>query len=412
MIADLNKIFSRTRKLACPIAATALAMFIVGPANASAAHLYMRSSDQIPSTGLPNPTVGSLGFSDAIAGDVAIVGEPGVNDGTGAVVMYHRSGQSWSQTATFNDPRNQTLDEYGWSVAITSSSAGTYAAVGASSGNANYNIVYVYVLANGKWSQQAMLPDPGGSGSDNFGDSVAISANKLIVGSPCVDNENGRAFVYLRFNQSWTLEASIPNPLSTPKTWFGQSVSISGSNIMIGAVDKAYIYTENAKRHWLRTKSFTNPGSAKDNFGWDVALSGTTAAVGAPGGVPNTVVASPLSAGSTYVFTLRHGKWSLQSKISSPSHIKGNQFGYSISLAGDSLLIGMPLSGKIKCGSAYEYRRSGTKWQSQAPIPDKQCNGSGGSQFGFAVAQSGNQGVFGAPYCNSLKGNVYLMKVP
>jgi FG-GAP repeat len=438
MITGVSNASVCVRRLACNpigktsilpvIAVIAILTWATGPANASAVpsmgtgvNMTLRQApvgsnfaiqnppNPVPATGLPNPTVGSLGYSVAISGEVAIVGAPGVSNGTGAVFLYRHVGRSWPLQAEFTDPRNQTLDEFGWSVAIASSSAGTYAAVGASAGNGNVNIVYIYQLLHGKWRQQTALQDPGASDLDNFGDSVAITPNTLVVGAPCVGNERGKFYVWLRFGERWVPEAVESNPANKPRQWFGASVSISGNNILVGAVDSAYIYSGAPRHHWHRTATLRNPGSAKDYFGWDVALSGATAAIGAPGGIPSMVITSPLSAGATYVYMLRGNTWSLRGKLTPPRGASGDQFGYSVALAGNSMLIGMPLYGSTGCGKAYEFELSDKKWLPSRQIRNPHCNGK--TEFGFAVAQSGSSGALGAPNCNSLHGAVYLRKV-
>jgi len=301
------------------------------------------------------------------------------------------------------------MDEFGWSVAVTSSSQGTYAAIGASDNNSGFDVVYVYVLSHGKWRRQAALPDPGQSGSDNFGVAVAITSTMLVVGAPCVNNEDGKFYVYLRFDQGWILAGGALNPANQPHTWFGQSLSVSGKNILVGEVDKAYMFTETPRQTLRRTATIQNPSSAADNFGWEVALSGSTAVVTAPGGVSETIISSPLSAGEVYVYKPKGRTWSLRQKVRVPAGAKGDQFGYSVSLESNFMLIGMPLYGSAGCGTAFEFAFSGSRWSARTQIKNQQC--SKNAQFGFAVAKSGKSGVFGAPNSHARKGAAYLRKV-
>ncbi len=362
-----------------------------------------------PAIGLPPPTVGSIGFSVAVSGEFAIIGEPGLNNGAGAVLLYEHSGGSWHLQATVVDPRATSMDEFGWSVAISSSSAGSYAAVGATDANSTPDVVYVYVFAGGKWKLQAALPDPGASTQDNFGNAVAINSSTLVVGAMCVDKEQGKFYVYERFDQGWTLQASVSDPANSPKDWFGESLSVSGNNVLVGARDTAYVFSKTIKNHWHRTAIIRNPGSAKDSFGWDVALSDATAAIGAPGGVADTIIPGPLSSGATYMFALRGKTWWLRAKLRAPAGTAGDQFGYSVALDGRIMMIGMPLYGKTGCGRAFEFKFSGTKWVPRAQISDKQCNSK--AELGFAVAAAGSSDAIGIPYCNALHGAVYLRKV-
>jgi hypothetical protein len=381
----------------------------LGDAPESLQQAFRRATFFRPDLGLPPPTVGARGYSVAVSGDDAIIGAPGVNNGAGEVLIFGYSGGRWKLQATFGDPRNMSLDEYGWSVAISDSPEGVYAAVGAEDENSDPDVVYVYDLAHGAWQQQMTLPDPRASNQDGFGDAVAISGSTLVVGSMCINNESGQIYIYERFAQSWDLVASDTNPSGMPNEWFGESVSMSGGNFIVGASGEVYQFTENSKHHWRRAATITNPGSAKDNFGWAVSLSGTTAAIGAPGGIPGSPVPSPFSAGITYVFTLQSKIWSLRGKVRPPAGSKGDQFGYSVATTGSTVLVGMPLYGAAHCGRAFSFKHVGTHWHLQAPFYNKGCTGN--SEYGFAVGLSGASGAFGAPFCNSQRGASYLLKI-
>lgn len=359
---------------------------------------------------LLDPTVATLGYSVAIANGVAVVGAPGTNNGAGAVFFYSLSKGSWKYQETIKDPRGQAMDEFGWSVAVTSSSNGTYAAVGATDNNSSFDFVYVYKLLSGKWRQQVALPDPGASSQDNFGSSVAISGTTLVVGASCVDTHTGEFWIYEHFTQSWVLKAHELDPANKQDDFFGQSLSVSGNRILAGATDKAYVFTETPRHRWYRTSNIRNPGIAEDNFGLVAALSGTTAVIGAPGGVAGAIISSPLSAGASYVYTLRDKKWSLAKKLKAPRGVQGDQFGYSLALVGNVMLIGMPLEGKTGCGRAFVFKAVRGKWLLQAQILNPHSTSH--DEFGFSVAESGSTAVYGAPYANALRGAVHFKKLP
>jgi FG-GAP repeat len=382
---------------------------MAAPASASYTAPEMPAAGEVPHSP-SDPTVANLGYSSAISGNYAIVGAPGVNNGAGAVNMYTLSGSTWLLQATIPDPRATSLDEFGWSVAISSTSAGSYAAVGATDDNSSYDFVYVYTLSGGKWTQEAALPDPGTSNQDNFGSSVAISSTTLVVGASCVNNHSGKLLIYQKIHQIWTLQTSESDPAARSDDFFGQSLAISRNQILAGATDMAYVFTETPKHRWYRTGTIPNPGSAKDNFAFNLALSGTTALIGAPGGVSATNISSPLTSGASYVFILKEKNWLLISKLKPPVGSTGYQFGFSVAIAGNSLLVGMPLYGESKCGRAFVYASSNQKWHLVTHVAEKRCNPN--DEFGYSVGEAKASGAFGAPFANALQGAVLLRKVP
>ncbi|MDP6297771.1 MAG: FG-GAP repeat protein, partial [Candidatus Marinimicrobia bacterium] len=97
---------------------------------------------------------------------------------------------------------------------------------------------------NTTWTQQQRLvhPDPGlttgGGSSDYFGNSVSISGNYIIVGTPN-DNEDanqaGAAYIFTRSNTSWSSPEQIVASDAAASDQFGNSVAIDGDYAIVGA---------------------------------------------------------------------------------------------------------------------------------------------------------------------------------
>ena len=155
----------------------------------------------------------------------------------------------------------------------------------------------------------------------------------------------------------------------------------------------------------------SNTGSG-DVFGWSLALSGDTLAVGAPGeasinGNPNDDSA-PFT-GAVYVFTRNGAVWSQQAYIKASNAGEADQFGWSLALSGDILAVGAPREdsgatgvggdqgddGLPDSGAVYLFIRSGTVWSQQDYI--KAAVTDSGDFFGYSVALSGDTLAAGAP---------------
>jgi hypothetical protein len=137
-------------------------------------------------------------------------------------------------------------------------------------------------------------------------------------------------------------------------------------------------------------------GAADDGLGVSVALSGDTMVIGAPYATADGHVGQ----GAVYVFTHSGGVWTQQAELTSSDAAAYDHFGYSVAISGNTVAVGAPtasLNGHFKQGEAYVFTGSGSVWTQQAKLtaPD----GAADSQMGYAVAVSGDTVVTGAPGC-------------
>jgi hypothetical protein len=196
---------------------------------------------------------------------------------------------------------------------------------------------------------------------------------------------------------------------------FGYSISKDGDYVIIGApFDKhngvfsgaAYIFTH-IDTNWVQqAKLIPFDGEKNDRFGYSVSISGNTVLIGAHRDDDN----GP-SSGSAYVFTRTGTDWTLQEKLY-PSD--GNQldfFGKSVSLYEDTALIGAygdDDNGDFS-GSAYIFKRYDNNWTQLAKLVP--FDGEAGDLFGRSVFLNGSTAVIGAPEDDDLGynfGSVYI----
>ena len=197
-----------------------------------------------------------FGYSVAIDGDYAVVGAHQKNDvdgqqHDGAAYVFHRGADgNWTQQQRLIAENTETIRwlRFGTSVDID----GDYVVVGANNpwsggGSTNFfnGAAYVYVRNNTTWTQQQRLvhPDPklttenAGGGSDQFGSTVSISGNYIIVGTPGDQeeaNQAGAAYIFTRSNTSWSSPEQIVASDVAASDGFGNSVSISGDYAIVG----------------------------------------------------------------------------------------------------------------------------------------------------------------------------------
>lgn len=179
-----------------------------------------------------------FGFSVSIHGDYAIVGanldDVGTNSNQGSAYVFVRSGINWTQQAKLTASDGTANDLFGCSVSI----CGDYCIVGAR--NDDFGSAYVFIRSGTSWTQQVRLTASDGSLGDNFGVYVSISGDYAIVGAYFDDIESnqdqGSAYVFIRSGTTWTQEAILTASDGSLSDNFGISVSINGDYVIVGSI--------------------------------------------------------------------------------------------------------------------------------------------------------------------------------
>tara|TARA_R110000782_G_scaffold101029_6_gene187481 strand:- start:888 stop:2252 length:1365 start_codon:yes stop_codon:yes gene_type:complete len=299
-------------------------------------------------------TAGDLfGQSVAISGTVAIVGAARDDDnghGSGSAYLYD-----------FSDPDNiiETKltasdgvggEGFGFSVAIS----GTIAIVGAPFDNDNGDesgSAYVYDFTDPDNIIETKLISPDGlAENDNFGFSVAISETTVIVGSPRGGHSlTAYAGLAHRFRITSTgisggLRLAASDPSGNAR--FGHSVAISGSTALVGASgdgvtggDPGSVYLFGGATQVAKLTA--SDGRAYDHFGWSVAIDGTTAIVGAR---------AETRPGSAYLYDVSNPSDIIETKLAASGIY---DFGQAVAISGTTALVGS--HGFPATGSAYRY---------------------------------------------------------
>ena len=192
------------------------------------------------------------GFGASVAsnyGDVAI-GAP-LENGTGAVYLYDGVTTANETISTyaygqlihvFADPNPSPGDEFGASLAVVGNEL-VVGAPGSSLSGPGDGVVYVFDANDesttfGNLLATLTIPDPGSSNDAQFGAAVGATDTNILVGAP--GNNGGTGEVY-EFEGDTTqanfggLLLDIPNPDSQPASGFGAAVAGIGNNVIVGA---------------------------------------------------------------------------------------------------------------------------------------------------------------------------------
>lgn len=360
----------------------------------------------------------AFGASAAINGDTLVVGAyfktVGGNFGQGAAYVFTRKGTSWSQQQKLTAPDGAMLDNFGVSVGI--GTGGNTVLIGANSddigGNPDQGSAYIFTRFGSSWSQQQKLFDPNGGAEDFFGLSVAMDQDLAIVGALYDSNGtiaySGSATVYRRWGDEWAAQPKLTPPDNFSNGQFGFSVAISGQFMMVGTpvppgnnIGAAYFARVLGPSWSQEARRPAADGSAQDLLGYSMAISGDTVVAGAP----LDTVSGISGAGSAYVFIRSGSSWNQQAKLVANDPAADTMFGCAVSISGDTAAIGACRHDGQR-GAVYVFVRSGGAWTQQQKL--MASDAAAMDLLGTSVSVNGNTLVAGAPGDESSRGAAYV----
>ena len=367
------------------------------------------------------------------------------------------------QTAYLKASNTNAGDRFGAAVAVS----GNTVVVGANTEDSNATGVdgdqsdnsainsgaaYVFVRTGSTWSQQAYLKASNTEAADQFGFSVAVSGDIVVVGARVEgssatgvngdqsDNSavnSGAAYVFVRTGSTWIQQAYLKASNTDANDNFGEPVVVSGDTVVVGADGEdssatgidgdqsnnnainsgaAYVFVR-AGSTWIQQAYLkASNASISDTFAESVAVSGDTVIVGATAEDSNATGVdgdqsdnSAINSGAAYVFVRTGSTWSQQAYLKASNTEGGDFFGESVAVSGDTAVVGairedseaagvngnQANNGTSSSGAAYAFVRTGSTWSQQAYL--KASNPGAEDLFGFTVAVSGDAVVVGSP---------------
>lgn len=274
----------------------------------------------------------AFGSSVAVYGDTILVGAHMDDALRGSAYVFTRSGESWTQQQKLVPATASGSDHVGISVALYQDTAllGTWA-----------ESAYVYVRDGAVWTQQAVLADPHGASGDFFGVSVGLYRDTALVGAQYDDGQRGSACVFARTGTAWGFQQKLTASDADPSDWFGGHVALYRDTAIVASVGDddngnlagaAYVFERSGPTWAERVKLLPVDGVAGDNFGMSVSISGDTAVIGASGAGSNR--------GVVYLYTQAGGVWTNSGKLQPSDAAASDYYGSAADLCGGRFVVG------------------------------------------------------------------------
>lgn len=355
-------------------------------------------------------------YTVAASGDTVVVGAYGDDDNgadSGAAYVFTRSGTTWSQQAKLTATDGAADDWFGRAVAISGDTV-VVGAVGDDDNGGSSGSAYVFVKPVGGWNnmtETAKLTAADGATGDNFGLSVAVSGDMVVVGAYLDDDngiDSGSAYVFVMPVAGWstmTQTAKLTSADGAAGDDFGRdSIAISGDTVVVGAIGdddngsesgSAYVFVKplSGWNNMTQTAKLTaSDGAPEDFFGRAVSVSDDTVVVGAYGDDDNGA-----GSGSAYVFVKPVSGWSnmtQSAKLTADDGAAGDEFGrYAVGISGDTVVVGSYRDDDngADSGSVYLFIKPVGGWSNMTQTAKlTAADGAASDTFGTSVAVSGD----------------------
>jgi len=350
----------------------------------------------------------SFGDAVALSGDVALIGAPWSDagferSGSAYVYRYDLGSGTWVTEAKLIASDAERSRLFGWSVAVEGDRA-----MVSSPGGSGAVYEFRYDAVSGTWNEENKLVPSDIQPLDFFGRHIALDGDLLLVGE---DGPGFKGAAYLfRYDSgsgTWNEEQKLLASDGQPDDSFGFSVDICDSVALIGAMSSddwgfhsgsAYVFRyDSGSATWKEEqKLLASDGAYYDQFGWSVAMSADLLLIGA-----NRADYTGEESGAVYAiqYDSGSGTWIEKQKFVAADTGTDDFFGSSVALSGDLALIGAKysLNGAGRTGEAYKFRYDpgSETWKEEAKLST--LDGLDGDEFGQAVAISGDTFLIGAP---------------
>ncbi len=350
-----------------------------------------------------------LGHAVAVSGNRIVVGAPrdGSNNSGAAVIFEQNQGgtNNWGFVKKITATDAAADDRFGSSVGFSGDTLVVGAELG-DAGVANTGAAYVFARNQGgtnNWGQVTKLTASNAAANDAFGRAVAIDGDTIAVGAPLGDDtvaDVGAVYLFERNSGGANAWGEVRRTTAadagagTTLREFAAVLALDGDTLLVGAplddetatdAGAAFLFERDlggADNWGQRLKLLNAAGGAGDELGYGVAIADDTVVLGSP---------NAGGGGTTYVFERDRGganAWGELTSVTAPDGAADDAFGRAVAVAGSQIAVGAPLDddGGANAGSVYGFQM----------VPDVSVGVSpaavsedGGANFAFTFTRTG-----------------------
>ncbi len=297
-----------------------------------------------------------FGIGVAVDGDRIVVGASGAvllgspGSFAGAAYVFEKIAESWVETARLTAPDPVAGAFFGYGVTVAGDEIGVGAFADDERGPWSGS-VYVFRRVGGGWLLNQKVTASNAEPYSHFGETLDLDGDVLVVGAHIANGAaqfSGSAYVFERAGETWVETAWLIQSDGDVEDRFGQWVAASGSRVLIGArldddlgenAGAAYVFEKQPAGAWLETaKLHATNGHAWDVFGLRVDLEGDVAVIGGPAGSIN----GSTGAGVVQVFERDPTGWRQTLAYGEPGGLGWTSFGFSVAIDDGTVLVGAP----------------------------------------------------------------------
>jgi len=224
--------------------------------------------------------------------------------------------------------------------------------------------------------------------------------------------DSGAAYVFRFDGTSWVEEAKLVPSDGATGEGFGFSTAVGGNTIVVSAfqddgIGSAYVFRFDGTDWVQEAKLVPSDGEAGDQFGYVVDIANDTVVVGA---LLHDNSMGTVNAGAAYVYRFNGASWVEEQTLEDVDSGPGDFFGAWVSISGNAILVGAwgDDDNGPNSGSAYVFRFDGASWSEEEKLAASDA--ADFDRFGFSVAISGNLAVIGANGTDSGGGTAYIFR--
>jgi len=362
---------------------------------------------------------GAFGSSLAVSGREVYVGQPGNSYGPGVVYVFRADAQGvWgagggraAKKITRSDASND--DGFGSAIAVD----GNTLLIGDAKADSGGGVVYVFTRdGGGGWRQTGSFTAPERHAGDAFGSSILMANGRAYVatgisgfGSMVFSRRSGSIYVFHHTGDTWSAETTLTSSDTSGAQTFGNAVAASGSRVMIGNFradsgnGAVYVFSHDASSGWKMENKISPPGPVtgrNSGFGSSLVLRGDSAFIGA---------VNDRGAGAVWVFARDSaaGRWNPVTRTLPFDGSFGTRYGIALAEVGNELWIGADGANGFQ-GRAFVVTRDSTGFPTATRLGPPATMQGGRTQFGAKIAASPSLVAIAIPNEDYGEGGVML----